>query len=208
MPAGLVIPVLYAAATIKFMTCGTENLIKIHFSRFLFFSHQIDGNEISNALLIAHDCMKYSFPHSRHNSSRPIPIVNPTAQRLIDARQNCNMKRCCTKTAINLASLCCNLPIEGRTIATGKLPASFSSMLSARAFVKVYVFGRLPISDGVNCNFYKCNYRLHISDDLLSHLVQKIFRQPLNQRNDVIRTVGWCIYSLSHVRSITITVCC
>lgn len=44
----------------------------------------------------------------------------------------------------------CNSPIEGRTIATGKLPASFSSMLSARAFVNVYVFGRLPISDGVN----------------------------------------------------------
>jgi hypothetical protein len=31
----------------------------------------------------------------------------------------------------------CSSPIEGRTIATGKLPASFSSMLSARAFVKV-----------------------------------------------------------------------
>jgi hypothetical protein len=48
----------------------------------------------------------------------------------------------------------CNSPIEGRTIATGRLPASFSSMLSARAFVKVYVFGRLPISDGVNCKSF------------------------------------------------------
>jgi hypothetical protein len=41
-------------------------------------------------------------------------------------------------------------PIDGRTIANGRFPASFISMASARAFVKVYVFGRLPISDGVN----------------------------------------------------------
>lgn len=47
------------------------------------------------------------------------------------------------------------LPIEGRTMATGRLPASFKSMLSANAFVNVYVFGRLPISDGVNYKFIK-----------------------------------------------------
>lgn len=28
-------------------------------------------------------------------------------------------------------------------------------MLSARAFVNVYVFGRFPISDGVNCDIYE-----------------------------------------------------
>lgn len=42
------------------------------------------------------------------------------------------------------------LPIEGRTIATGRFPASFSNILSASAFVKVYVFGRSPMSDDVN----------------------------------------------------------
>lgn len=43
------------------------------------------------------------------------------------------------------------LPIDGRTIATGKLPASSSNICSVSAFVNVYVFGRLPIKDGVNC---------------------------------------------------------
>lgn len=43
-----------------------------------------------------------------------------------------------------------SLPIDGRTIATGKFPASSRSICSVRAFVKVYVFGRLPIKDGVN----------------------------------------------------------
>lgn len=45
-----------------------------------------------------------------------------------------------------------HLPIDGRTIATGKLPASSSSICSVSAFVNVYVFGRLPIRDGVNCS--------------------------------------------------------
>lgn len=43
------------------------------------------------------------------------------------------------------------LPIDGRTIATGKLPASSNSICSVSAFVNVYVFGRLPIKDGVSC---------------------------------------------------------
>lgn len=47
-------------------------------------------------------------------------------------------------------SLILKLPIDGRTIAKGKFPASFNNIVSARAFVKVYVLGRLPISDGVN----------------------------------------------------------
>lgn len=42
------------------------------------------------------------------------------------------------------------LPIDGRTIATGKLPASSSNICSVSAFVNVYVFGRLPINDGVS----------------------------------------------------------
>lgn len=71
-------------------------------------------------------------------------------------------------------------PIDGRTIATGRFPASFSSMLSARAFVKVYVFGRLPISDGVNCNLFGINIKsTSMSEspaESLMYLVQKIFR--------------------------------
>jgi hypothetical protein len=34
---------------------------------------------------------------------------------------------------------------------TGKFPASFSNMASVSAFVNVYVFGRFPINEGVNC---------------------------------------------------------
>lgn len=41
-------------------------------------------------------------------------------------------------------------PIDGRTIATGRFPASSSNICSVSAFVNVYVFGRLPIKAGVN----------------------------------------------------------
>lgn len=48
------------------------------------------------------------------------------------------------------AKLSHNLPMDGRTIAKGRFPASFNNIASASAFVNVYVFGRFPISDGVN----------------------------------------------------------
>jgi hypothetical protein len=40
--------------------------------------------------------------------------------------------------------------MDGRMIATGRSSASFSTNFSARAFVKMYVFGLSPISAGVN----------------------------------------------------------
>lgn len=56
----------------------------------------------------------------------------------------------CVRAHVFLPVQC--IPIDGRTIATGKLPASSSNICSVSAFVNVYVFGRLPIKDGVNCN--------------------------------------------------------
>jgi len=43
-----------------------------------------------------------------------------------------------------------NSPIDGLTMATGRLPASLSNICSAKAFVNVYVLGRLPMRLGVS----------------------------------------------------------
>lgn len=48
--------------------------------------YQVHRNKVGNALFIAHDCVEDSFPHGRHDAGRAIPVVDPSTQRLVDAR--------------------------------------------------------------------------------------------------------------------------